>query len=575
MILQSLASYYERISDVSGSEMASEGFQKKEIPFVIVIDDKGEFKGLLDTRSGEGRNKRARSFTVPKEIKRSGKNAWMNANLFWDNEGYVLGFSCTDPEKAKKQQESFIQRIKEVFPAPVEDKGVAAVLTFLESNDYGTVFTHPCWPEIEKKGGNITFQLDGETGLICQRQAVIDVISSQKKGGNEGTQTCLVSGEMDSTARLHTAIKGVWGAQTAGANIVSFNLPAFTSYGKSQGDNSPVGEKAEFAYTTALNTLLARDSRQRIQVGDASTVFWTKTRHGFENLFPEFFRMRPKGESEQDIEAFRALYASPTKGAIPLESDITPFYVLGLAPNAARIAVRFWYNGTVGETTKHIRQHFDDCSIIHGPKEQDHLPLFRLLVSTALQGKSENIQPNLSGDVMKAVLQGTPYPRTLLSSVLRRVRAERDITYPRAALIKAVLARESRYYNNNMEVRMSLDRNNNNPGYLLGRLFAVLERAQESANPGINATIRDRFYGAASGTPASVFPLLLKLKNHHIAKLEHRGQAVNLEKEIGMIMDGLERFPKHMPIFEQGLFAVGYYHQRQDFFTKQDNKIKN
>ena len=576
MILQALAAYYQRIAQEGKTQVAQEGFQKKEIPFIIVLDKEGHFRGLQDTREGEGKSKRARLFAVPHEIKRSGKNAWMSANLLWDNEGYVLGYSEKDTEKGRKQNQSFISRIKEVFPDPSVDEGVAAVVRFLERGDFSPVFSYSLWPEIEKKGGNISFQLEGDTVLVCQREAVIDAITNVKSEGKGDRQICLVSGELDEIARLHTAIKGVWGAQPSGANIVAINTlvsPAFGSYGKEQGYNAPVGKKAEFAYTTALNTLLARGSRQRIQVGDASTVFWAEQAHQIEEVFADFFGRTDKQGVEPDSEAIKALYAAPQTGAPPLpDDDLTPFYVLGLAPNAARIAVRFWYAGTVGEVAKHMRQYFDDCAIVHGPNQPEYLSLFRLLISTAVQGKSDNIQPNMAGEVMKAILAGMPYPQTLLASATRRVCAEQEVTYPRASLIKAVLARDARFYRRNeKEVGMSLDQSNTNPGYLLGRLFAVLERTQESANPGINATIRDRFYGAASSTPVVVFPHLLKLKNHHISKLENKGLAINLEKKIGEIMAGLNDFPPHLSLTDQGRFAVGYYHQRQDFFTRKDN----
>jgi CRISPR-associated protein Csd1 len=319
--------------------------------------------------------------------------------------------------------------------------------------------------------------------------------------------------------------------------------------------------------------MLTKGSRHRIQVGDASTVFWAEKKHELEDWFADIFGEPAKGDSEQDNATIKALFKAPETGAKPVLDDSTKFYVLGLSPNASRIAIRFWYAGTVAEVEENIRQHFKDIAIEHAPHYPSYLSLFRLLVSTALQGKSDNIQPNLTGDFMRAILAGTPYPATLLSSAVRRIRAEHEITYPRASLIKAVLIRNARFYKTKQtkEVGMSLDTSNTNTGYRLGRLFAVLEKVQEEASPGINATIRDRFYGSASSVPVTVFPHLMKLKNHHIAKLESKGRAVNLEKIIGEIVDDIKDFPGHLSLDDQGRFAVGYYHQRQDFFKKKDN----
>lgn len=589
MILQALAGYYQRMTEEGNSDVAQDGFEKKEIPFLIILGRQGEFIGIQDTREGDGKKKQSRVFTVPKGVK---KTSGIATNLLWDTPNYVLGISKLDPKKdveaqrkrSLEQHEYFIAAIREKFPKTAEDEGITAVLAFLETKDRTPLFDHPSWENIADSWPNITFKLESDAGLVCQRDSVISAISGNKNTEESEIgerQVCLITGENDVPVRLHTSIKGVWGAQSSGANIVSFNLGAFCSYGKGQGLNAPVGKKAEFAYTTALNSLLVKGSRQRIQVGDCSTVFWAEKESPIEDLFADFFGEPAKENPDQINAAVRALYEAPKAGAPPLDEDLTQFYVLGLAPNAARIAVRFWQVGTVGETAKHIRQHFTDCAIVHGPKQPEYLSLFRLLVSTSTQGKSENIPPNLAGDFMKSILAGTIFPKTLLASAIRRCRAEQDVTYPRAALIKACLAREFRLKNNNKtekEVGMSLDTTNCNPGYLLGRLFAVLEKAQESASPGINATIRDRFYGAASGTPITVFPHLMKLKVHHIAKLENRGQAVNLEKLIGEIMDKVaadNAFPAHLNLQDQGGFAVGYYHQRQDFFRKNETTTIN
>lgn len=585
MILQALAGYYQRLASEGGTDLATEGFERKEIPFLIILDSNGRFLDLQDTRQGEGKQKRGRIFTVPKGVK---KTSGIAANLLWDTPNYVLGRPKPPKPDAKKnaaqllalakeQHECFVNTMQEKMTVAAHDEGVRAVMEFIRNGDFASLFHHPAWQEIEQSGPNITFKMDRDDGLVCQRPAVVTALSGRgtaEKSSHQGV--CLITGNMDAPVRLHTAIKGVRGAQTSGANIVSFNLDAFASYGKEQGLNAPVGKKAEFAYTTALNHLLARDSRQRIQVGDATTVFWAEKKNAMEDAFFEIFGRQPdKGEQEQDYKSLIALFRSPQSGAKAELDPGTRFYVLGLSPNAARIAVRFWYAGTVSDVAEHIGQHFDDLEMVKGRSEWHRIGLTWLLRSTALQEKDDNIAPNLAGDTMKAILSGTPYPQTLLASAIRRCRAEQEITYTRAALIKAILVRETRYHKRSeKEVGMSLDTSNTNPGYLLGRLFAVLERTQESANPGINATIRDRFYGAASGTPVTAYPLLMKLKNHHISKLENRGQAVNLERLIGEIigkLDASDAFPARLSLQDQGRFAVGYYHQRQDFFTKKSD----
>ncbi len=584
MILQALTGYYQRITAEGGNDIAPEGFEKKEIPFLIILNGDGKFIDLQDTREGEGKKRQIRTFTVPKGVK---KTSGIAANILWDTPNYVVGRPKPDPKKdqeellirASEQRSCFLTNIKERFPPPVQDEGLTAVLTFLENGEFDPLFAHPSWKEVEDSGSNLTFKLENDLCLVCQRPVIVAELSRAEVAGTgySARQRCLVTGEEDMPVRLHTSIKGVWGAQSSGANIVSFNLSAFCSFGKEQGFNAPVGAKAEFAYTTALNTMLGKGSRQRLQVGEASTVFWAEKQTILEDVFADLFSEPAKENPDQINQAIHALFDAPRSGAPPLEQDYTRFYVLGLAPNAARIAVRFWQAGTVGETARHIKTHFDDCAIVHGPNQPPYLSLFRLLVATATQGKSENIQPNLAGDIMKAILTGTPYPQTLLAAAVRRCRAERDITYPRAAIIKAVLKRNTRLrpHSTDKEVTMSLDLENTNIGYRLGRLFAVLEKIQEEASPGINATIRDRFYGAASGTPVAAFPHLMKLKNHHLSKLENRGRAVNLEKIVGEIVDGINNFPAHLQLQEQGLFAVGYYHQRQDFFKKSDTSIVN
>jgi len=418
----------------------------------------------------------------------------------------------------------------------------------------------------------MTFRLNGDFELVCQRLSIRGVLDGTHSVAEE--ITCSISGEKDSFERLHTSIKGVWGAQSSGANIVSFNKDAFNSFGKEQGANAPVGKRAAFAYTTTLNYLLSKESNQRIQVGDASTVFWSEKQTNLEDMFADLFEEPPKDDPAKQTRAIEALFKAPQTGALNDDEGKTRFYVLGLAPNAARISVRFWQIGTVAEVSKRIRQHFENIEMIHASFEKPYLSLFRLLVATATQGKSENIPPNLAGEFMRAILAGLPYPQALLQAAVRRIRAEREVTYPRAALIKACLNRQVSYSSlKEKEITVSLDDSNINPGYRIGRLFAALEKIQEEASPSLNATIRDRFYGAASSTPVTVFANLMKLKNHHLAKLEE-GRKRYFEKLIGQIMSDINDFPAHLCLADQCRFAIGYYHQRQAFFIKSETTPK-
>jgi CRISPR-associated protein Csd1 len=581
MILQELARYYERKASDPDTALAPEGFEKKEIPFIIVLKRDGQFVQIEDTRSGEGKRKRARAFLVPQGVK---KTSGVAANLLWDAAEYVLGVGTKGkPDRIAEQHAAFVERLAEL---PQDDQGVQGVRAFLADIPLAQLEQSSCWEEILNTNPNLTFQLVNDTEPVCDRAAVVDLLlanaaKSDANGSSAARGVCLVSGVEAEITRLHPAIKGVWGAQSVGANIVSFNLRAFESYGKEQkqGENAPVGKHAAFAYTTALNHLLGKDSTQRMQVGDASTVFWASANTFLEDDFFSFFGEPAKDDPDRGVRAVQALYESVKQGSLNVSDEQTLFFVLGLAPNAARISIRFWLTGTVKQISERIVRHFNDIAIDHAPYDPPYPSLFRLLASTALQAKAENIPPNLGGDTMRAILSGLPYPETLLQSALRRTRAEREVNYPRAALIKACINRKTRWGNPALEeeLHVSLDLANTNVGYRLGRLFAVLEKVQEEASPGLNATIRDRFYGAASSTPVTVFSNLLKLSKHHLAKIENRGRAVNLEKLIGEIVDAIngdEGFTPHLSIDDQGRFAIGYYHQKQAFYAKKTESIE-
>lgn len=566
MILQALADYYRRKqADPDPSQrLPAYGFEEKEIPFILEIDSEGRLVQILDTRSGEGKKKTAQRFLVPKAVK---KTSGVAANLLWDTAEYVLGIDTRGkPERVAEQHAAFRARIDALPETAQADAGIAAVRAFLDGIDIDAFAACPAWEEIKTTNPLLSFRLHGDVELVCQRPAVTVLAGDEPE--DEATVICLVSGEQAAPERLHAAIKGVWGAQSSGANIVSFNLDAFNSYGKNQGANAPVGKAAAFAYTTALNHLLAKGSRQRIQVGDASTVFWAEAPHELEGALADLFGESPKDDPDRGTDALRALYRAVETGRFALGGDDTRFYVLGLAPNAARIAVRFWETAPAIELARRIKRHFDDIAVARSPRDPEHLSLFRLLAATAVQGKADNIPPNLGGEVMRAILEALPYPATLLNAAVQRCRAEQQVSYPRAAAIKGWLNRDARRRHlPQEEFPPMLDPDHQSAAYRLGRLFAVLEKIQEEASPGLNATIRDRYYGAASATPVAVFTTLLRLKNHHLGKL-NPGRATQMEKLIGEIMAGVEDFPRHLNLPDQGRFALGYYHQRQAFFTR-------
>ncbi|NOZ23497.1 MAG: type I-C CRISPR-associated protein Cas8c/Csd1 [Planctomycetes bacterium] len=578
MILQALADYYERLADDPSVEIAPPGFEQKAIDFLIVLDPEGNLVNLLDAREGTGRKRRGRPTLVPKAVKRT---AGIAANLLWDTVPYVVGRAL--PEKGKnfekqsaravQKHEAFIQRIRNTF-SECSDPGIQAVLLFLNRGDFSAVFAESVWQEIEENGGNLSFVLVGDSQLVCQRLAVVEAfLASNKPSGN--LQVCAISGRHDVPAKLHAPIKGVWGAQSSGANIVSFNLDAFRSFGKTQGYNAPVGQQVEFAYTTALNYLLASE-RLRIQVGDASTVFWAKEPCDLEKDFYTLIGQPREGEEAVAYESIRSLLSAVKTGIPPEEADL-PFYVLGLAPNASRISVRFWYDGNVKEIKERIAGHFRDIEIVRAPYDPEFLSLFRLLLSTARQHKADNIPPNVGGELARAILMGRPYPGTLFANAIRRCKAEQEVGFARAAIIKGFLARKARLsQSTNKEVSVALDKTYDNMGYVLGRLFAVLERIQEQAQGGhLNKTIRDTYFGAASSSPLVTFRRLHDLAIHHLAKMRNSGKnTVWMEKQLGGIEDLIPAMgiPAILNLEDQGRFAVGYYHQRQYFFSKKETE---
>ena len=575
MILHALTRYYQRKAASDGN-VAPEGFENKEIPFVIVLDKTGKFIQLEDTREQQGKKKIGRKFLVPKGLGRAGSKSYEVSNTLWDHYGYVLAHPKEDDEKsdilAQNQHKSFIAKVEELKQVLPDDAGIQAVSAFLaQADEVIKVRQAEGWQECAKiKGCNLSFRLvDEPVALVCQSKAVQAYLAAAKAEVSDGIQEgiCLVTGKKTTIARLHNAVKGV---NAKPSPFTSVNLAAFESYGKQQGFIFPVGEQTMFEYTTALNMLL--DGENRFRIGEVSVVCWSEKPTPLESKISLKINGGGKDNPDAHIDEVKALYKSLHNGKYMEPNGKDKFYLLGLSPNSARIVVRFWHETTVAALSENIARWYDDLQIVRGEKSiyPEFMPLMRLLCGLVLDGKAENLPPDLIANVTQSALANRPLPVGLLQIALRRNKAEQKITYGRAALIKAYLNRAIRSgsLKNTKELSMSLDRERNDIGYVLGRLFAVLEKTQSEANPSLNTTIGDRYFGSASSTPIAVFGTLMRLSPHHLSKLEYEGRAVHLKWEIGQILDKCQKFPNHLNLEQQGLFAIGYYHETQFLFTK-------
>lgn len=579
MILSALYEYYRRMAADPESGMPEPGYSEERISFELEISRQGELKRVWDIRDDSGRKPQPKRLQVPKAVIRSSGVA---SNFLWDNTGYVLGVDGKGkPERTKKTFEAFLEKHRAVL-AEHENEPLQAICAFLEQwtpDQFESLNYHE-----EMLDQNIVFRLEGDDSCIHDHpdvRAVWQSLRQTEDGDNQGI--CLVTGTEGPISKLHPSIKGVIGAQSAGASIVSFNLESFKSYGKEQNLNAPVSEYAAFAYTTALNYLL-RSDKHRLRIGDTTAVFWAgksekakETEDLFEAIMGQGLQSdEPEpGEDTKTVTNVHRLLTALRDG-IPVDRDLadkellsTPFYILGLAPNQSRLSVRFWHVSTFGDLAKNVARHYADLALERQFPNQPEFPAnWQILRETAALGKSENIPPLLNGALLRSVLGGTRYPETLFTALLSRIRTDKTLNYVRTAALKACLLRN--HTDNSGEITMSLNPDRKDTPYLLGRLFSLLEKVQKDAlGKNINATIRDRYFGAASATPAVTFPQLLRLAQHHIKKAEY-GHLT--DREIQAVLNDIEDFPPRLSLQEQGVFTIGYYHQSNaNYIKKTDN----
>lgn len=574
MILKALYDYYQRCDG-----LAPFGLEYKEIGFVIVVSKYGDFLRFEDNRKGKNS---ATSFLVKKHVSRT---AGIAPNYLYDNASYVFGYSKSSNEKDDKKDldcfSAFAEKVKGIcgrFPDCAELNALKRFYSRPRSLILAQLKQDPLWEEVEKnlskKYSNFSFRIDGDTEIIAEKKEILQFpeVCNEEKSKEV---TCLITGEKGVPV-VTTTSSMIPGSQ-ATAKLVAFQVNSgYDSYGKSKCLNAPISEEAEFAYTTALNRLLASGSHNKFMIGNRTYVFWASSdsdaakgvEEGLFDMF-SFADSVDRDDPNEGIEKVRSVFNSVYTGTIKT-GLADKFFILGLEPNSARIAVVFWQEVPLKEFAENILRHF--CDMDMGKAKRPYYGLRDMLGAVTLSKKHSDATPNLPDAVIKSVFQGTPYPYTLFSSVIRRIRAERDVAFYggpcRMAIIKAYL---NRVNDNNKKIEIMLDKENTNQGYLCGRLFAVLEKIQEDANK-IN-TVRDRYMNAASATPAAVFPTILNLSLHHTQKLNQGGE-VWYEKIKQEIIDKMPAggFPAHLGLQDQGRFFVGYYHQRQDFFKKKEDK---
>ena len=572
MILQALTRYYEDL--LSRGEIAAPGWAPAKISFALCLNENGELTQIVPTMDEVSKGKKTvfqpQLITLPAAVKRTVSIA---ANFLWDNSAYLLGIDQKGKPERSRECFATAAKLHHAVLDSVDSPNARAILAFFDTWKPEHAAEHPALIrqlDDVTAGGNLVFRVDGRK--VEEDTVIREAWQRYQDGGESDVKMqCLVTGKEDEIAAVHPSVKGVRDAQSSGAALVSFNAPAFCSYGREQNYNAPVGKYAAFAYTAALNHLLA-DSDHVQHIGDTTVVCWAE---GAEDIYQSFgmaalFGGEVPGLSDNDLRAALKRLAN----GLPCDDlgvdPNRPFYILGLAPNAARLSVRFFLRDSFGKLMENVNAHYARLEIA-GAK-YSILPLWALLNATVRDPKKQVPSPVVSGATVRAVFSGTPYPVSLMEAVLLRIRAERNITWGKAAIIKAYYLKNPHEDCPKEVLTVSLNEASTNPAYTLGRLFSVYEAVQQAANPGINATIKDKYFNSAAAMPASIFPVLNNLCQKHLRKLDAR-QRVYYDKQIMKLKGVLnENYPARMTLAQQGSFDLGYYHQTQKRYTKKEEK---
>lgn len=586
MILQALVDYYEALA--AKGKVGKPGWVYAKISYALNIDKQGRLLNVIPMLITQQKGKKMvevpQNILLPAPTKRAVNIA---AQFLWDNAKYVLGLDNSPKVERTKQCFAATAKLYQDVLANAQGAKAIALKEFFASWQPEQAKDNSILqPYMEDLLGsaNLTFKVEGEAVEKDEEimQAWDDYKNAQAGAANQGR--CLITGKLAPIARLHPNIKGLLGAQSSGAALVAFNAPAYESYEHKQGENAPVSEYAAFAYTTALNTLLASEHNY-MRIGDMTVVFWAEDAdEANEDVFEDIFNNENSIVKEEDLKSFfkKVKIGEPFRVEDFIVKPENRFYILGLSPNAARISVRFFLSNTFGQFITNYEKYFREFEIVKPSFDtRVNPPLWQILQETANKNaKDKAASPLLGGAVLRSILTGINYPEALYQNTLLRVKADQDnpdknitkISRIKAAIIKAYLMR-----NKKEVVTVALDEKYKKAPYVLGRLFAVLENLQEAANPGINSTIKDRYFNAACASPSVTFPVLLKLGNMHLKKISaQKGTVVYFEKLIGGLMDklevGMQACPTRLSLPEQGEFILGYYHQVQKRYEKKEEK---
>lgn len=575
MILQALVEHYEDLA--AQGTLARPGWSDVNISYALYINDAGDLEQAVSLKQEEARGKktvqRPRPVSLPTPVKRS---SGVSSNFLWDNSSYLLGIDEKGKPKRSLECFSACKALHHHLLDSVDSPAARAVLAFFDRWDPTNAREHPAlMDKLEDilAGANLVFRC---SGVFPQEDPQIQAAwqDHYDADGESAELVCLVTGKRGPAEAVHPAIKGLAGAQSSGAALVSFNGDAFCSYGREQNYNAPTSKYAAFAYTSALNHLLAeRDCVGRI--GDTTVLFWASGgQRAYQSFSVASLFGTPTTYAAYDLQKM-TLDLCQGKPVLFEETQLDPqtkFYILGLSPNAARLSVRFFLQNTFGTFVRNIQAHQERLEISRPSFDKfETLPLWKLLDETVNQNsRDKSPVPGMAGETLRAILENTPYPSTLLNGVSLRIRAERSVTRGRAAMLKAYYLKHPHPDIPKEVLTVSLNPDSTNIPYTLGRLFSVLEAIQSSANPGINTTIKDRYFNSASATPSRVFPTLINLTQKHLRKLD-KGWSISYSKQLTELIEKLDEvFPDRLSLPQQGAFQLGYYHQTQARYTKKE-----